>query len=112
MRASLIVSFAISGSPSLAAIVGAIVDLPLAGGPDTTTNKGPLTTGLILPTGFAVHQTGGLGDPLLRRRGVDRGSPPSTGVNPAQRRPQEPILVSQCHHDAGMKDAGCGQNLP
>jgi hypothetical protein len=37
INASLMVSLAINGSSSRAAIGGASVDLPLAGGPDTTT---------------------------------------------------------------------------
>jgi hypothetical protein len=40
MIASLIVSLATSGKPSAAATAGASVDLPLAGGPETTTKTG------------------------------------------------------------------------
>lgn len=38
MIASLIVSLAIKGRPSAVATCGAIVDFPLAGGPETITN--------------------------------------------------------------------------
>src|SRR5437867_4058645 len=40
MSASLIVSLDTSGTPSSRARTGARVDFPLAGGPDTTTNRG------------------------------------------------------------------------
>ena len=49
INASLIVSFAMSGSRSRAAISGATVDFPLAGGPDTTTKRSALTTECCLP---------------------------------------------------------------
>src|SRR4051794_33598257 len=54
MSASLMVSLATRGSASRRASTGAIVDFPLAGGPETTTNRA-VTPAILFGTALGLY---------------------------------------------------------